>query len=129
MRHPSIPKFTRYLAGVVSLCAGDHGQHVFGPHCHHHRRNCSSSAGLEKVGALLDTDIDYFFHNLGHDPTMVRPYVMTVYDGNIARAMLVGRVRNRIHDRLDALAKLWREYRFSRTKSREQWLRSYRQLS
>jgi hypothetical protein len=41
----------------------------------------------------LDTDIDYFLHNLTHDSGSPRPYVITVYNEGIAQAMLVGRIR------------------------------------
>jgi CelD/BcsL family acetyltransferase involved in cellulose biosynthesis len=43
----------------------------------------------------LDTDIDYFLHGLAHDPGSLRPYVITVYNEGVARAMLVGRIRKR----------------------------------
>jgi CelD/BcsL family acetyltransferase involved in cellulose biosynthesis len=43
----------------------------------------------------LDTDIDYFLHNLAHDSAILRPCVITVYDSGVARAMLVGQVRKR----------------------------------
>jgi hypothetical protein len=43
----------------------------------------------------LDTDIDYFLHNLAHDSAILRPYVITIHDGGVARAMLVGHVRKR----------------------------------
>src|ERR1035438_5492829 len=41
----------------------------------------------------LDTDLDYYLHNLNSDPTVLRPYVITVSQGGIPQAMLVGRVR------------------------------------
>ena len=43
----------------------------------------------------LDTDIDYFLHNLTHDSGSPRPYVITVYNEGIAQAMLVGQIRRR----------------------------------
>ena len=43
----------------------------------------------------LDTDIDYFLHNLTHDSVSPRPYVITVYNEGIAQAMLVGQIRRR----------------------------------
>ncbi len=43
----------------------------------------------------LDTDIDYFLHELAHGPGSPRPYVITVYNEGIAQAMLVGRIRKR----------------------------------
>src|SRR5580704_17114557 len=41
----------------------------------------------------LDTDLDFFLHQLSQDSTALAPYVITVYDEGIARAMLVGRIR------------------------------------
>ena len=41
----------------------------------------------------LDTDVDYFSHNLKHDSTIQRPHVITVWKDGSAQAMLVGRVR------------------------------------
>jgi hypothetical protein len=43
----------------------------------------------------LDTDIDYFLHNLAHDSGSPRPYVITVSSDGIAQAMLVGQIRRR----------------------------------
>jgi hypothetical protein len=43
----------------------------------------------------LDTDIDYFLHNLTHDSGSPRPYVITVYSDGIAQGMLVGQIRRR----------------------------------
>lgn len=43
----------------------------------------------------LDTDIDYYLHNLRTDPTIVRPYVITVCEAGIAQAMLVGLLTKR----------------------------------
>src|SRR5437868_3735081 len=43
----------------------------------------------------LDTDIDYFLHNLKNDSTILRPHVITVWKGGIAQAMLVGHVKKR----------------------------------
>ena len=41
----------------------------------------------------LDTDLDYFLHQLSQDAAALAPYVITVYDEGIARAMLVGQIR------------------------------------
>jgi hypothetical protein len=46
-----------------------------------------------KWAISLDTDIDYFLHNLTHSSGSPRPYVVTVYDKGIAQAMLVGQIR------------------------------------
>jgi hypothetical protein len=43
----------------------------------------------------LDTDLDYFSHNLKNDSTILRPHVITVWKDGIAQAMLVGHVRER----------------------------------
>ena len=43
----------------------------------------------------LETDIDYFLHQLTYDSAILRPCVITVCDGGVARAMLVGQVRKR----------------------------------
>lgn len=43
----------------------------------------------------LETDLDYFSHNLTNDPTIVRPHVITIWKDGIAQAMLVGHVRKR----------------------------------
>jgi hypothetical protein len=41
----------------------------------------------------LDTDFEYYRHNLQSDPTILHPYVITAsYDG-VPQAMLIGRVR------------------------------------
>ncbi|MGA8313245.1 MAG: hypothetical protein WB755_24690, partial [Terriglobales bacterium] len=41
----------------------------------------------------LNTDFDYYLHNLMNDSTILLPYVITVYQDGVAEAMLVGRVR------------------------------------
>jgi len=41
----------------------------------------------------LDTDLDYYLHNLKSDSTILRPYVVTVCQEGIPQAMLVGNVR------------------------------------
>lgn len=38
----------------------------------------------------IDTDIEYYLHNLGTDPAIVCPYVITICEGGTAQAMLVG---------------------------------------
>jgi hypothetical protein len=43
----------------------------------------------------LDTDFDYFLHTLTHDSSTLHPCVVTVYNGSVPRAMLVGQVRMR----------------------------------
>ncbi len=43
----------------------------------------------------LDTDLDYYLYNLRNDSTVLRPYVITVYDERGPQAMLLGRVRKR----------------------------------
>ena len=43
----------------------------------------------------LNTDIDYYLHNLKTDPSILHPYVITVCQDGIAQAMLVGQVRRR----------------------------------
>jgi hypothetical protein len=50
---------------------------------------------LSKWANTLDTDIDYFLHQVRQDPAAVQPYVITVYHDGVARAMLVGQIRNR----------------------------------
>jgi hypothetical protein len=42
----------------------------------------------------LDTDIDYYLHNLRTDSTVLRPHVITVYKDGVAQAMLLGQLRN-----------------------------------
>ena len=44
---------------------------------------------------FLDTDIDYYLQNLRTDPTILYPYVITVCEGGIAQAMLVGLLRKK----------------------------------
>jgi len=41
----------------------------------------------------LDTDLDYYLHNVSHDSTILHPYVVTVYEGGSARAILVGQLK------------------------------------
>lgn len=41
----------------------------------------------------LDTDLDFFLHQLSQDSGALAPYVITVYDEGNARAMLVGQIR------------------------------------
>jgi hypothetical protein len=41
----------------------------------------------------LDTDLDFYLHQLNQDSTALAPYVITVYSDGIARAMLVGQIR------------------------------------
>jgi GNAT acetyltransferase-like protein len=41
----------------------------------------------------LNTDLDYYLDNLKRDPTVLRPYVITVSKRGIPQAMLVGLVR------------------------------------
>lgn len=61
------------------------------------------ATSLETVEALrpiwkqwshnLDTDLDYYLQNLKNDPTILRPYVITIYQDGSPLAMLVGQVR------------------------------------
>jgi len=41
----------------------------------------------------LDTDIDYYMHNLRSDSTILGPHVITIWEDGIAQAMLIGQVR------------------------------------
>jgi hypothetical protein len=41
----------------------------------------------------LDTDLDYYLHDVNNDPTILSPYVVTVYQGGVPQALLVGQVR------------------------------------
>jgi hypothetical protein len=41
----------------------------------------------------LDTDLDYYLYQLSQDSTALAPYVVTIYRGGVARAMLVGQIR------------------------------------
>jgi hypothetical protein len=43
----------------------------------------------------LDTDLDYFLQSVKHDPTILRPHVITVYQDGVPVAMLVGQVKKR----------------------------------
>ena len=43
----------------------------------------------------LNTDIDYYLYNLTQDSSIVRPYVVTVYNDGAPQAMLIGQVRRR----------------------------------
>jgi hypothetical protein len=43
----------------------------------------------------LDTDMDYFLHDMVHDPESLRPYVITVSNEGIPQAMLVGKIKRR----------------------------------
>ena len=43
----------------------------------------------------LDTDLDYFSHNLKTDSTIQRPHVITIWKDGICQAMLVGYVKKR----------------------------------
>jgi hypothetical protein len=43
----------------------------------------------------LETDIDYFLHDVAHDPESLHPYVITVFNEGIAQAMLVGKIKRR----------------------------------
>jgi CelD/BcsL family acetyltransferase involved in cellulose biosynthesis len=38
----------------------------------------------------LETDVDYFLHNMTSDPSVVHPYIITVYQRGVAQAMLLG---------------------------------------
>jgi Acetyltransferase (GNAT) domain len=46
-----------------------------------------------KWAHTLETDIDYFLHQLNEDPAVLRPYVLTVYNDGTPQAMLVGQIR------------------------------------
>jgi Acetyltransferase (GNAT) domain len=48
-----------------------------------------------KWAHTLETDIDYYLHNLKSDSTVLRPYVITVCHEGIPQAMLVGQIRRR----------------------------------
>ena len=41
----------------------------------------------------LETDLDYYLHNVANDSTILHPYVVTIYQGSSARAILVGQVK------------------------------------
>jgi CelD/BcsL family acetyltransferase involved in cellulose biosynthesis len=43
----------------------------------------------------LDTDIDYFLHDMAHDPESLRPYVITVCNEGVPQAMLIGKIKRR----------------------------------
>ena len=43
----------------------------------------------------LNTDFDYYLHNLKSDSTILRPYVITICQDSVPQAMLVGQVRKR----------------------------------
>ena len=43
----------------------------------------------------LNTDLDYYLDNLNSDSTILNPYVITVSQGGIPQAMLVGQIRKR----------------------------------
>jgi hypothetical protein len=47
----------------------------------------------KKWACSLDSDIDYFLHELAHDPGSPYPYVITVYNEGIPQGMLVGKVK------------------------------------
>lgn len=47
----------------------------------------------KKWSRNLDTDLDYYLNSVNNDSTILRPYVITVYQGDAARAMLVGQVK------------------------------------
>jgi hypothetical protein len=49
----------------------------------------------QKWAHTLDSDIDYFLHEIKHDPESVQPYVITVHDGQAPQAMLVGAIKSR----------------------------------
>jgi hypothetical protein len=57
-------------------------------------------AGVEALRTLwrawansLETDLDFYVHQLSQDSKALVPYVITVYDQGIAQAMLVGQIR------------------------------------
>jgi hypothetical protein len=70
-----------------------------------HNYSVSVAKTIQEIEALrpvwkkwmhtLDSDIDFYLHNLSHDGSVVRPYVLTVCSGGIARAMLIGCIRAR----------------------------------
>ena len=43
----------------------------------------------------LDTDIEYYLHTVRTDPTILSPYVITVCEGDVTQAMLVGLLREK----------------------------------
>jgi hypothetical protein len=49
----------------------------------------------KKWAYSLDSDIDYFLHDLAYDPGSPRPYVITVCNEGIPQGMLVGKVKKR----------------------------------
>ena len=55
----------------------------------------------------LDTDIDYYLHNLGSDPNILRPHVITIWEAGIAQAMLVGQVRRQRVSTMVSFVRLW----------------------
>ena len=63
-------------------------------------RVAASLQAVEELGPIwknwahnLNTDFDYFLHNMKTDSTILHPYVVTVYQNGAAEAMLVGQVR------------------------------------
>jgi hypothetical protein len=40
-----------------------------------------------------ESDIDYYLHRLSLDKAVLRPHILTVWSGGVARAMLIGRIR------------------------------------
>jgi hypothetical protein len=49
----------------------------------------------KKWANSLDADLDYYLHQLSQNSTVLEPYVITIYNDGIARAILVGQVRKR----------------------------------
>jgi Acetyltransferase (GNAT) domain len=49
----------------------------------------------QKWAHSLDSDIDYFLHEIRHDPESLQPLVITVHDGQAPQAMLVGVIKSR----------------------------------
>ena len=48
-----------------------------------------------KWAVSLEADFNYFLYAVTHDSAVLRPCVIAVYEGSVARAMLVGYVRTR----------------------------------
>ena len=91
------PTFPDHAAPALSIVRPSDGPIVA------ERFSLRLSVSLEAVEGLrpiwepwsrnLDTDLDYYLHNLKNDSTILHPFVITAYLDGVAQAMLVGQVR------------------------------------
>jgi hypothetical protein len=89
--HDSLNSASELCPGALKIVAGRYSVRI--------ATNINAVEALRAVWSKwansLDTDMDFYLHQVSQNSTAVEPYVITMYNDGIARAMLVGQIRKR----------------------------------